>query len=116
MASIELVVMMQLILMRTGIEYSSVLQMNAVRKGGLVCAAVNGFYALYVLQHFSDAAGSTCATSYNVFQLSVSDSSYGSGSSSISTRLVNDYTTFFCLLAVNVLSVAHGVSTRSTNE
>eukprot|EP01043_Picozoa_sp_COSAG02_P002171 COSAG02_NODE_49_length_45106_cov_298.436177_28_plen_339_part_00 len=113
--SMELVVMMQLVLLQTGIEYSSVLQMNAIRQGGLVCAAMNGFYALYVLQHYSDdpAAGSTCATSYD--QQSETHSSFvlGSESGSVSTRLVTDYTTFFCLLTVNLLGLAYGVFTRS---
>ena len=110
----ELVVMMQLAVLRTGIDYSSVLKMNAIRQGGLVCAAMNGLYALYILQHFSDdpAVESTCATSYDAFKLGENDSSAGSRSSSGSTRLVADYSTFFGLLAVNFLGVAYGVSTR----
>ena len=59
----ELVVMMQLAVLRTGIDYSSVLKMNAIRQGGLVCAAMNGLYALYILQHFAmhnDTGISSC--------------------------------------------------------
>ena len=38
-ASVELFVIAQLLLLWSGTTYSSVLTMNAVRLGGLVCAA-----------------------------------------------------------------------------
>ena len=111
--SMELAVVMQLVLLRSGIVYSSVLQMNAIRQGGLVCAAVNGLYALYVLHHYADdpAAGPTCATSYAALSQGGSASgNSASGSSTGSTQLVSDYTTFFCLLAVNGLCLIYGAS------
>ena len=115
--AMEGVVMIQLLLLQTGVEYSNVLQMNAIRHAGLVCACVNGFYALYVLQHYSDAPGGgpTCATSSTALRLPLgeSESSSGSGSSTgsaLQTRLVADYTTFILLLVVNLLCLGYGVS------
>ena len=103
----EMVVILQLtVLLRSHIVYSSVLQMNAVRQGGLVCAAMNGIYALYVLHHFGDDHP-TCATSSAAL---LGQGGSASGSSGASARLVSDYTTFFCLLAVNGLGVLYGAS------
>ena len=53
-ASVELFVIAQLLLLWSGTTYSSVLTMNAVRLGGLLCAAINGLYALFVLIHYAD--------------------------------------------------------------
>ena len=53
-ASVELFVIAQLLLLWSGTTYSSVLTMNAVRLGGLLCAAINGLYALFVLVHYAD--------------------------------------------------------------
>ena len=109
--SMELVALMQLLLLQTGIVYCSVLQMNAIRQAGLVCAVANGFYALYVLERYSNepGAGSTCATSYVTLELGDPALSSASGSSEGSTRLVADYTTFVCLLAVNILCGIYGM-------
>ena len=103
-ASVELFVIAQLLLLWSGTTYSSVLTMNAVRLGGLLCAAINGLYALFVLVHFADhpAAQQACATAPPLARS-------GSGSDADTTlRLVNDYTTFFGLLAANVIGIVCG--------
>ncbi len=105
-ASVELFVIAQLLLLWSGTTYSSVLTMNAVRLGGLLCAAINGLYALFVLVYYADhpAAQQACSTSPPLA------GSAGSGSdSNTALRLVNDYTTFFGLLAANVIGIACGV-------
>ena len=105
-ASVELFVIVQLMLLWSGTIYSSVLTMNAVRLGGLLCAAINGLYGLFVLIHFADhpAAQQACSTSPPL-----AAGSAGSGSDSdTALRLVNDYTTFFGLLAANVIGIACG--------
>jgi len=105
-ASVELFVIAQLLLLWSGTTYSSVLTMNAVRLGGLLCAAINGLYALFVLVHFADhpAAQQACSKS-----APLTAGSAGSGSDAdTALRLVNDYTTFFGLLAANVIGIACG--------
>ena len=64
-ASVELFVIAQLLLLWSGTTYSSVLTMNAVRLGGLLCAAINGLYALFGLIHYADhpTAHEACSTS-----------------------------------------------------
>ena len=103
-AGVELFVIAQLLLLWSGTTYSSVLTMNAVRLGGLLCAAINGLYALFVLIHYADhpAAQQACSTSPPLAAGNV-----GSGSDADTTlRLVNDYTTFFGLLAANAIGIA----------
>ena len=102
-ASVELFVIAQLLLLWSGTTYSNVLTMNAVRLGGLLCAAINGLYALFVLVHFADhpAAQQACSTSPPLA------GSAGSGADT-ALRLVNDYSTFFGLLAANAIGIACG--------
>ena len=98
------VVIQLLLLLSTSADsaYSSVLTMNAVRLGGLLCACFNGLYALFVLLHYADhpATHEACSTSPPL-------GSSGSGTD-VAIRLVNDYTTFFGLVAGNVLGMACG--------
>ena len=105
-ASVELFVIAQLLLLLSGTTYSSVLTMNAVRLGGLLCAAINGLYALFVLIHYADhpAAHEACSTSP---PLASGSASSGSGADT-ALRLVNDYSTFFGLLAANAIGIACG--------
>ena len=109
MASVELFVIAQLLLLWSGTTYSSVLTMNAVRLGGLLCAAINGLYALFVLVHHADhpAAQQACST---LPPLAGGGGGVGSDATDADTalRLVNDYTTFFGLLAANAIGIACG--------
>ena len=82
--------------------------MNAIRLGGLLCAGADGLYALYVLVHYADdPAGQPPCRRFNSTNAQFG---VGSGSDGTSLRLVNDYTTFFCLLLVNALGIACGTS------
>ena len=96
--SVELVVLSQLAMHQHGIVYSSVHSLNSIRLGGLLCAAVNGMYALFVLYYYRDdpAGAPPCST-------------VGGGSGSgPALQLVSDYSTFVALLAVNALAIGLG--------
>jgi hypothetical protein len=96
--AVQLVVVGQLALLWSGKTYSSVHSLNAVRVAGLLCGCVNGLFAVYVLWRYHDdpAGAPPC-------------SSVGGGSSSGSTvRLVSDYSSFYLLVATNVLALAVG--------
>lgn len=81
-------------------------QINAVRLGGLLCAAVNGLYALFILVHHADdpAVRPPCSRTWN-FTLEGSESS----SDGTHVRFVSDYASFFCLLGANALGILCGV-------
>eukprot|EP01043_Picozoa_sp_COSAG02_P011098 COSAG02_NODE_403_length_23058_cov_12.124134_15_plen_849_part_00 len=103
--SVQAVVLSQLLLLYGGTVYSSVHSLNAIRVGGLLLGCVNGLFAVFVLYHYHDdpAGAAPCSTL---------EADGGSAVPSYATelRLVNDYGTFFALIAVNVLAVGCGAT------
>jgi hypothetical protein len=104
-ASVEVVVLAQLIMSCVGLDYSNVHSLNAIRIGGLVMAALNGLYAIFVLGRFRDDAAPVC--SMTALDSGVAGSS-SSAHSPTPVRLVHDYSTFFGLLGINAGAVAYG--------
>ena len=87
-------------------------QLNAVRFGGMLLAAVNGLYAAFVLwMYHDDPAGALpCETAGAA---ALADSSSGSGSATAEgpqLQLVQGYGTFFGLLVVNALAIVCGAN------
>ena len=99
--SVEAVVLSQLFMLRF-VPYSNVHTLNTMRVGGLLTAAVNGLYAIFVLLHYKDHPASQCLTYSGI------DTS-GSNSESVS-RLVNSYTSFFGLIGANIFTITLGKS------
>ena len=95
--SVELLVVSQLLLLRSGTVYSSVHSLNAIRFGGLLCAAVNGLYAAFVLWYYIDDP--PCSTGGR-----------GGSGSGTTVRPVVDYALFFGLLGANAIAIAVGVA------
>ena len=98
-----LMVALQLLLLASGKTYSNVHSLNSVRLGGLLCAAVNGLYAVYVVWAYRDdpAGAAPCSLTQN---------SADALSDGTQTRLVSGYGTFFGLLAVNAMTICGGVA------
>eukprot|EP01046_Picozoa_sp_COSAG06_P036627 COSAG06_NODE_4057_length_4617_cov_7.820496_1_plen_523_part_10 len=99
--SVQMVVISQLLLICSGTVYSSVHSLNAVRVAGLMLACVNGLFAVYTLWHYRDdpAGAAPCSTTLET-----------SGGSGPELRLVNDYSSFYGLVVVNLLTVGLGVA------
>jgi hypothetical protein len=106
-ASVEAVVLSQLIMMCCGVDFSNVHSLNAVRMAGVLAATFNGMYATFVLWHFRDdpAARPPCTMTAPNNGI---DGSSSSLQSTTSLELVNDYSTFFGLIGVNVGAIAYG--------
>ena len=60
----QVVVLSQLAMILSGKNFSNILSMNAIRLGGLLTAAANGFYAVVVVYNYSDdpRAATACTT------------------------------------------------------
>jgi hypothetical protein len=106
-ASVEAVVLSQLIMLCSGLDFSNIHSLNAVRMGGVVAATLNGMYAIFALWHFRDdpAARPPCAMTAPNNGI---DGSSSSLQSTATLQLVNDYSTFFGLIGVNVGAIAYG--------
>lgn len=103
--SVLLMVVLQLLLLASGKMYSSVHSLNSVRLAGLLCAAINGLYAVYVLWAYRDdpAGAAPCSIMQNGTLSGVSTPNNGT-----QTQLVSDYGTFFGLLVANATAIGCG--------
>lgn len=100
-----MVVVVQLLMFMCGVDYSNVHSLNAVRFGGLLTAAADGAYAVFILWHYKDhpANAGRCSTPAGVAR-------FGSGSETPEStlRLVQDYASFWGLIAMHVLTIGLG--------
>lgn len=103
--SVLLMVALQLLLLASGKTYSCVHSLNSVRLGGLLCAAVNGLYAVYVLWAYRDDPAGAAPCSLTQSEMPADS---GLPSDGTRTQLVSDYGTFFGLLAANAAAIACG--------
>ena len=100
----------QLLMLRAGTVYSNVHSLNAIRFGGLMAAAINSLYAVFIVWSFRDDPAGKAPCSTDLTAAIFGDSGSGSDSAFETTQAVSSFGHFFGLLAANLVAIGSGAS------